>query len=82
MSLDSILIKKRHSRTVSSTIDGLKYVRNLLSDLIFHKLRKTFDSGLAQNIVPTAVVKELPEHSLSESTNKVYECRSCLAPDI
>ena len=43
-----------------------------LGDFIFHGLRKTFGSVLAQNGVSTAVTQKLLEHSLPDLTNKVY----------
>jgi len=39
---------------------------------MFHDLRKTFGSVLAQNGVSTAVTQRLLEHSSADLTNKVY----------
>ncbi len=44
----------------------------IVADLKFHDLRKTFCSMLAQNGVSTAVTQRLLEHSSPTLTNKIY----------
>jgi len=43
-----------------------------LCDFIFHDLRKTFGSVLAQNGVSTVVIQRLLGDSSADLTNKVY----------
>ena len=43
-----------------------------MPELIFHDLRKTFASLLAQRGVSTAVTQRLLEHSRPQLTNAVY----------